>query len=280
MVFEIRPKSVATRSSRVRGRFWNQLHYANTCVHVVRMGWTGAVVVVVGPESIETAVVREWAWHNSVQTARVSLSQGLDSRSTSACALVVLDALEDAPLAVAECARFRSQAPSKPVLFLGTPGRSLEQAALRAGTTAFLDRPLAAERLRSYVERFFPRSSTPAPKPAEQRVELAAGTALDVNAMCLIEGGVIYPLTPDRFRLLQYLIGNPGRAIASAELVRKDVLLATQASRYRSIVFDLRRQLRAARDCITLVRGFGYRFDFPAQTTATDSFQHGSQKPV
>jgi DNA-binding response OmpR family regulator len=279
MAFELCLKFVAPRPLSVHAASRNQLQIGNNCGPIACMGWTDAVVVV-GPESVETSVVHDWAIRNCVETTRVPLSQGLDPRSSSACALVVLDALEDPPLAVAECARFRSLAPSKPVLFLGAQGRSLEQAALRAGTTAFLDRPLAADRLRSYVERFFLRSSTPSlKKPAAEVVELAFGTTLDVSAMCLIEDGAAYPLTSDRFRLLQYLVTNPGRAINSAELVRKEIILATQAPRYRSMVFDLRRQLRSARDCITLVRGFGYRFDFANQSSLTGNSEHGTRRP-
>ena len=58
----------------------------------------------------------------------------------------------------------------------------------------------------------------------------------------------------------------------------KGILLASQAPRYRALVFDLRRKLGPARGRISLVRGFGYRFDLPAEsTTFRGSFADGTQ---
>jgi DNA-binding response OmpR family regulator len=226
------------------------------------MGWVGAVVLV-GPESPEAAVVREWTSQNAVTATRIPLSQGLDASAALECALIVLDALDDPPLAIAECARLRAVSATKPLLFLSPQGRSLEQAALRAGTTAFLERPVAADRLHSYVGRFFPRSPSSAPPSPLDSIDLGDGVRLDIAGVALIADGCAHALTPDCFRLLEYLINNAGRAITSAELVRKGVLLVTQAARYRAMMFELRRRLGPARERISLVRGFGYRFDFP-----------------
>jgi len=138
---------------------------------------------------------------------------------------------------------------------------------------------MESARLHSYVGRFCPRPlASVAPPSSTRPIDLGQGVALSLDGRALVVRGNSQAITPDAWQLLEYFLRNPGRAISPSELVRKGILLASQAPRYRALVFDLRRKLGPARGRISLVRGFGYRFDLPAEsTTFRGSFADGTQ---
>jgi len=220
-------------------------------------------VVVLGPESVEVTELRAWGRERGVRVVCGPLENARNF-DVDAADLVVLDALENPALAIAECAFFHRARPILPLLFLSPIGPELESAALRAGATVYLARPLAAARLRRYADRFAVGGFAPR-SPAGVLVD--DGVVLDLEGRRLFVDGCERPLTPDTFALLQYFVEHPGRAIAARELLRNGIFAAGQGQRYRAAVFELRRRLGKAARTINVVRGYGYRYDPPVAET-------------
>jgi DNA-binding response OmpR family regulator len=216
-----------------------------------------------GPATAERDVLDVWSGERGIRLIRNSFDEPLDLGWLETAAFVVLDALEDPALAIAECARLRAAQPTLPIVLLGNDRLSLERAALRAGSTVFLERPLPPARLQSYGHHFVVSRSVSGVHGIAPKVGVDHDVVLDRSGRRLFIEGEERPLTRDSFNLLSYFIENPGRAIAPDELVLRGVLSASQARRYRATICALRNQLGSAAHRIQLVRGYGYRFDPP-----------------
>jgi two-component system OmpR family response regulator len=214
-------------------------------------------VIIVGPSTTEADLLERWGEELQVKVSRTPLDEPVGLGDTRPV-FAVIDAGEDPPLAVAECARLHARHPALPLVLLGTTEVCLERAALRAGATVFLPRPIALDRLRSYTQRF---AETWHAVRTDRSILLGAAVRLDVHGRRLHVDGKEHTLTADGFRLLQYLVQRPGKAVSADELVEAGVLLPGQKSRYRAAIFELRKQMRTGGALISSVRGFGYRFD-------------------
>lgn len=222
-------------------------------------------VITFGPRMAETTTLMRWLRRRGHRGRSLPLgSCPLETMDMARIAFAVFDAALDAPLAVAECACARIVAANLPLIVLGNEREDINRAALRSGATIFLARPLDAQLLVNHAERFIlAASSRSENRRPDTAIERALGFEFDADTHSLRINGKERPLTPETYRLLSYLVSHPGRVITAEELVRAGVLLPTQRSRYRAVVWQLRKHLGEAASLIQLVRGFGYRFAPP-----------------
>lgn len=163
-------------------------------------------------------------------------------------------------LAIAECGRIRGALPHLRLIVLGLACEELRSAAARAGATFLPFSTGGSEWPWDALAELLFR-----PLHAPQLASLGSGLAVDRRAREVLVDGEHRRLTAIKFDILCYFLDNIGRAIPADELVRKGILLASQRSRYKCIVFELRRSLGSAADLIRVVPGYGYRMDASAE---------------
>lgn len=153
--------------------------------------------------------------------------------------------------------RWRSAHRALPVLILTARGTWAEKVdGLNAGADDYVTKPFhvpeVAARLRALVRRASGISSA---------VLTHRGIELDTGSGSVLLNGTPVKLTAREMKMLTYFLHRIGRIVSQAELAEH--LYALEDSRESNTievyVSRLRRKLGA--DCITTVRGLGYRMD-------------------
>jgi DNA-binding response OmpR family regulator len=157
------------------------------------------------------------------------------------------------------CRRLRAVS-TVPIIVLSVKGdESVKIEALDAGADDYVTKPFSPRELVARVATVLRRVRR------GPRVISAGGVEIDLTSREVRRDGVVVPMTPAEFRLLEVLASNPGRAWTRTDLGERAFGLEYDALD-RTIdahVMNLRRKLerdRAKPDLIQTVFGVGYRF--------------------
>jgi two-component system response regulator MtrA len=170
------------------------------------------------------------------------------------------------------CRRIRGQDPMVPILFVS--GRTDEASISRgldAGADDFVSKPFRPQELVSRLDAHLRKLGTQPPGSGAERLVEPGGTRavgeveIDLAARTARVRGTQVPLGPLEFRLLEYLVLNPGVALSREQILREvhgydDI----QTDRVDLLVRRLRTKLGLG-DWIVAVPGYGYRLERPGR---------------
>jgi two-component system, OmpR family, response regulator len=173
--------------------------------------------------------------------------------------LVVLDVLLPDLDGFEVCRRMRADGIDTPVVFLtardATPDRLR---GLTIGGDDYLTKPFSIEELVARVQVILRRVG----KGRRSRVLAAGDVELDDDAHVVRKGGVEVALSPTEYKLLRFLMRNPGRALSRAQILDHvwDYDFDGESSVVETFVSSLRRKVDGGGPkLIHTVRGLGYR---------------------
>jgi two-component system OmpR family response regulator len=175
--------------------------------------------------------------------------------------LVVLDVLLPDLDGFEVCRRMRADGIDTPVVFLtardATPDRLR---GLTIGGDDYLTKPFSIEELVARVQVILRRVG----KERRARVLTAGDVELDDDAHVVRKGGLEVALSPTEYKLLRFLLRNPGRALSRAQILDHvwDYDFAGESSVVETFVSSLRRKVDGGGPgpkLIHTVRGLGYR---------------------
>jgi two-component system OmpR family response regulator len=157
------------------------------------------------------------------------------------------------------CRRMRADGIDTPVVFLtardATPDRLR---GLTIGGDDYLTKPFSIEELVARVQVILRRVG----KGRRSRVLAAGDVELDDDAHVVRKGGVEVALSPTEYKLLRFLMRNPGRALSRAQILDHvwDYDFDGESSVVETFVSSLRRKVDGGGPkLIHTVRGLGYR---------------------
>jgi two-component system, OmpR family, response regulator len=175
-------------------------------------------------------------------------------------AAVVLDLGLPGMEGLAVLRRWRENGHTMPVLVLSARGTWKERVeGIDAGADDYLPKPFEPEELVARLRAIIRRAA------GHGRPVLEIGpVSLDPRAMRVTVAGVPKPLSPQEYRLLDYLMLQAGRVVSGGELI--DQLYgddeASSSNAIEVLVGRLRKKLGI--DLIQTRRGFGYTIPAPA----------------
>ncbi|MEZ5863313.1 MAG: response regulator transcription factor [Geminicoccaceae bacterium] len=172
-------------------------------------------------------------------------------------AAVVLDLGLPGMDGLAVLKRWRANGRAMPVLVLSARGTWKERVeGIDAGADDYLPKPFEPEELAARLRALIRRSAGQGRPVLE-----IGGVSLDPRAMRVRVGGVPTALSPQEYRLLDYLMLHAGRVVPPSELIEQ--LYGDDASRETNtievLVGRLRRKLGV--ELISTRRGFGYTIE-------------------
>ncbi len=180
--------------------------------------------------------------------------------------LIVLDVLMPELDGLDVCRELRKRS-EVPIVFLSSKSEEIDRVlGLELGGDAYLAKPFSPRELVSQVKAVLRRArggSLVPPPPADDAPLLVGRVTLDPAAFTCTVDGADVGLTVTELRLLQVLMGKPGRAFTRDELAaraypdRRFVAGRTVDSHIRGVRSKLRDA--GAGDPIETVHGLGYR---------------------
>jgi two-component system, OmpR family, response regulator len=116
------------------------------------------------------------------------------------------------------CRRMRADGTDIPVIFLTARDATEDKVAgLTIGGDDYLTKPFSLDELIARI-RAIARRGSPLPQESSGRLQLA-DLVLDENTHEVYRGERSVALTPTEFRLLRYLLLNPGRVLSKAQIL-------------------------------------------------------------
>jgi DNA-binding winged helix-turn-helix (wHTH) protein len=221
----------------------------------------------IGVPASERASCEAWARMQALPVRSFRIDVPTDVDEIRQLEFVVIAALEQPLLAIAECARLHTALPSMPLALLGPAAPELEAAAQRVGgfcvRAGDASKPSFWSGLRrmAHARCLLGRSGA--------LTHVSAHLAIDRSARLVYVEGRTRALSATKFDLFCYMIDHAGRAISASELVRHRLLLPSQAARFKGLIAELRGYLGTQRDCIQAVPGYGYRLEVEADGRST-----------
>ena len=177
--------------------------------------------------------------------------------------LVLLDVMMPEGDGFEALRRIRSAGSEVPVIFLTARDEVPDRVrGFAVGGDDYLTKPFSLEELLGRIRAVLKRTRPGAPR-ARLRV---AGLELDEDAHEVRRDGALVALTPTEYRLLRYLMVNPGRVVSKGEIL--DHVWEHDPDRDDSAVEPVLSYLRRKVDqgeprLIHTVRGFGYVLRIP-----------------
>ena len=196
-----------------------------------------------------------------VETAETG-EEGLARVRSSRPDLLVLDVmLPDLP-GTEVCRRIRAERDlaGLPILMLTARSEEVDRVVgFELGVDDYVTKPFSPRELTLRVKAILRRSGA---APSESGVLHHGALELDAGRhRCSVDGESV-TLTAKEFRLLESLMGAPGRVLSREQLLDRvwgsDITVTTRT--IDTHVKRLREKLGRAGDCIETVRGVGYRF--------------------
>ena len=177
--------------------------------------------------------------------------------------LVVLDVMMPEPDGFEIVRRLRRDGSQVPVIFLTARDTQEDKVAgLTLGGDDYLTKPFGLEELAARIRTVLRRT-----RPAASGPVLAfADIELDQDSYEVRRGGHLIDLSPTEFRLLRYLMLNPGRVLTRAQLLAHvwDYDFGGSSTVVSTYVAYLRRKLaQHGPDVIHTQRGVGYSLRLP-----------------
>ena len=172
--------------------------------------------------------------------------------------LIVLDVMLPDLDGFEVCRRLRSQGMAIPVVFLTARGTTEDRVrGLSIGGDDYLTKPFSVEELVARVRVVLRRTGR---APATELLS-AGPVELDDDAHLVRVAGRDVALSPTEFKLLRFLLRNPGRALTRAQIIDHvwDYDFAGEPTVIETFVSSLRKKLDPEGRLIQTVRGVGYR---------------------
>ena len=175
--------------------------------------------------------------------------------------LVVLDVMLPDLDGFGVCQSVRSRGVDVPILFL--TARDATQDRLRGltiGGDDYLTKPFSVEELVARVRVILRRTG----KSGKAQLLSAGDLDLDDEAHVVRRGGVPVPLSPTEYKLLRFLMRNPGRALSRGQILDHvwDYDFNGESTVVETFVSSLRKKVEGdGPRLIQTVRGLGYRLE-------------------
>lgn len=174
------------------------------------------------------------------------------------CDLLVLDVMLPDLDGFEVCRRIRAQGVATPVVFLTARGSTEDRVrGLSIGGDDYLTKPFSVEELVARVRTVLRRAG----KTPCSELLIAGDVELDDDAHLVRRGGQDITLSPTEFKLLRFLLRNPGRALTRAQIIDHvwDYDFSGEPTVIETFVSSLRKKLDPDGRLIQTVRGVGYR---------------------
>jgi two-component system, OmpR family, response regulator len=156
--------------------------------------------------------------------------------------------------------RWRRSGKTMPVLLLTARNSWHEKVeGIDAGADDYVTKPFHVEEVIARVRALIRRASG----HAEAELRCGPVTLHVPRAMVFVHGEPV-TLTSHEFRVLSYLMHHPGRVVGQAELIEHVYAQSFDRDSNTVEVFISRLRRKLGVDCITTVRGLGYRLEEPA----------------
>ena len=199
-----------------------------------------------------------------VHTA-TSGSQALSRAAAVAPDLVVLDVMMPGLDGFEVVRRMRQDGLQAPVLFL-TARDAVEDriTGLTLGADDYVTKPFSLGEVVARIRAILRRAGLAAEAGSERLV--FADLALDEDAHEVFKGGELVELSPTEFKLLRYLMANPGRVLSKAQILDHvwHYDFGGEATVVESYISYLRRKVDTTEPrLIHTVRGVGYVLRVP-----------------
>ncbi len=230
-------------------------------------------VLVVDDDATVSDVVRRYLEREGIDVdVLADGAVALDRALADPPDLVILDLMLPGLSGLEVCRRLRERLPV-PIVMLTALGEEGDRVlGLEYGADDYVTKPFSPRELTLRVLSVLRRAarSETAPEPAQPLVD--GDLVVDVAARIARCGGRLLPLTVREFDLLAFLLRNPGRAFARAELLEQ-VWGWTFGDQSTVTVHVRRLREKVERDPaaptrIVTVWGVGYRFDPSAMVSA------------
>lgn len=215
----------------------------------------------------------------------------LDLVKVNSYALILLDVEQPEEESFKICRRLRSLGYVHPILLLISQGSDPQAiAALEAGASDYLEKPLDFDRLRSRIQTLLGQKAgrgagALAKKPKEQTPLCWGALSVDWEAARVTWEDQVISLTSTEYKLLELFLRNPNRIFSRSAIL--DRIWAAEAPTERAIntyIKEIRKKLKAAGltgEILETVYGMGYRLNpIPEPSTLTPNFQSSSQTKI
>ena len=200
---------------------------------------------------------------NGTQTLRLARDRPFD--------LVVLDVMLPDTDGFEVVRRLRQDGCQVPVIFLTARDTQADKVAgLTIGGDDYVTKPFGLEELAARIRSVLRRSRS----SVAGRVLTFADLELDQDSYEVRRAGNLIELSPTEFRLLRYLMLNPGRVLTRAQLLDHvwDYDFGGSDGVVSTYVAYLRRKLAEhGPDLIHTQRGIGYSLRLPGSTKRVDT---------
>jgi two-component system OmpR family response regulator len=177
--------------------------------------------------------------------------------------LVVLDVMLPDLDGFEVCRRMRADGIDIPVVFLTARDATADRLrGLTIGGDDYLTKPFSIEELVARVQVILRRVG----KVRRKKVLTAGDVEVDDDAHIVRKAGVEVPLSPTEYKLLRFLMRNPGRALSRAQILDHvwDYDFDGESTVVETFVSSLRRKVDRGTNgtkLIHTVRGLGYRLE-------------------
>jgi two-component system OmpR family response regulator len=177
--------------------------------------------------------------------------------------LVVLDVMLPDLDGFEVCRRMRADGIDVPVVFLTARDATADRLrGLTIGGDDYLTKPFSIEELVARVQVILRRVG----KARRKKVLTAGDIEVDDDAHIVRKAGVEVPLSPTEYKLLRFLMRNPGRALSRAQILDHvwDYDFDGESTVVETFVSSLRRKVDRGTNgtkLIHTVRGLGYRLE-------------------
>lgn len=177
--------------------------------------------------------------------------------------LVVLDVMLPDLDGFEVCRRMRADGIDIPVVFLTARDATADRLrGLTIGGDDYLTKPFSIEELVARVQVILRRVG----KARRKKVLTAGDVEVDDDAHIVRKAGVEVPLSPTEYKLLRFLMRNPGRALSRAQILDHvwDYDFDGESTVVETFVSSLRRKVDRGTNgtkLIHTVRGLGYRLE-------------------
>ena len=216
------------------------------------------------PEMREAIARRLRALGNSVDEA-ASLAEIRQYLNGATYDVVVLDRMLPDGDSLVVLLEVRKQGNQTPVLLLTARDQINDRVeGLEAGADDYLVKPFAMDELVARIGVLARRNA-----PPRLSILRVGDLEVDTGKHEVRRGGVLLPLRPKEYALLELLITRAGRAVSRDAILDYcwDTLESPASNVEESIIASLRRKLGKP-NLITTVRGLGYRLDDPGESDA------------
>lgn len=225
------------------------------------------ILVVDDHPNIVDMVATVLKFHGFMISSASSAAEALLAAERDRPDLVILDVMLPDGDGFEVCRRLRADGHQVGIVFLTARDTRYDTVAgLTYGGDDYVTKPFAVDELVARVRAVLRRTTALAQQPSDDGILRYADVELDENTMLVRRAGRPVELSPTEFKLLRYLLHNPGRVLSRAQIL--DAVWSYDFGGGSKVVDTyigyLRRKLEAeGAPLIVTQRGFGYALRAP-----------------